>query len=511
MAGELTAPAAVSPTTARWAGYAAGAVAIAAGLLTLNHFLVGVFYDDGLYAGLAWALAHGWGYVHPNLPGTPSAVHYPPLFPLLLAPFFRVLPIAAAGFAGKVVSAACFVLASGLVAWHATRTRLLGESAPAWLAGAVVAAAALAIPVLTLLGVLFSEPFFALLLAGAVILADRPPLSWSPTRAALAAGALAALALLTRSIGVAAAGGMLLFAWRSRTPLPRLAWMALPVVAAGAAWGIWVVMHKGGIDPALAGDYGSYFETVRDAGLGALGSSTTDLGRPFGVLTLNWVPNFTVYYALGIPALSVGVYGLVLLARRSAVGWTLVFYLMILGLWPFPPDRFLWAVLPWLGLAWAAGAAALWQRAGRLLRVPLTVLILALSAGYLRYEVKGFAGHGWDRTARSISANFTELLPALDSLPTGSVLATDNEPLVWLATQRPAVPFYLFAYRGRQLLEPPPAYQRAYLERAGVTHVLLSGLSASGPQLDRLMGAYPGWLVAVRRWSGGRALFEVHR
>ena len=46
------------------------AVALAVGILALNQVLVGVFYDDGLYAGLATALASGLGYVHPNLPGT---------------------------------------------------------------------------------------------------------------------------------------------------------------------------------------------------------------------------------------------------------------------------------------------------------------------------------------------------------------------------------------------------------------------------------------------------------
>jgi hypothetical protein len=61
------------------AGLATAAATLAVGLLTLNQALVGVFYDDGLYAGLATALASGLGYVHPNLPGLPGAVHYPPL------------------------------------------------------------------------------------------------------------------------------------------------------------------------------------------------------------------------------------------------------------------------------------------------------------------------------------------------------------------------------------------------------------------------------------------------
>jgi hypothetical protein len=217
-----------------------------------------------------------------------------------------------------------------------------------------------------------------------------------------------------------------------------------------------------------------------------------------------------VYYALGIPALLIGLYGLVLLCLRSSVGWTLVCYFAILGLWPFPPDRFLWAVLPWLGLTWAAGALDLWQRTGRWTRVALALLVVALGGGYVRYEVRGFSHRWWDLSAASISENFAELLPALDSLPPGGVLATDNEPLVYLATARRAVPFYLFRYQGRQVLEPPPAFHRAYLERYGVTYVLLSGTgTASEGELRRLMAAYPTFLVPVRLWPGGRTLYEV--
>src|SRR5574342_103999 len=105
---------------------AAFAVALAGGALTLNHYLVGVFYDDGMYAGLAWALARGLGYVHPNLPGMPAAVHFPPLYPLLLAPLFGALPVSAAALAGKVLNVALAAGGAGLIAWHATRRELLG-------------------------------------------------------------------------------------------------------------------------------------------------------------------------------------------------------------------------------------------------------------------------------------------------------------------------------------------------------------------------------------------------
>jgi len=71
---------------------------------------------------------------------------------------------------------------------------------------------------------------------------------------------------------------------------------------------------------------------------------------------------------------------------------------------------------------------------------------------------------------------------------------------------------YLESYRGRELIRPTPAEQRAYLERMGVTHVLLaSATSPSAIELRALMGAYPAMFTAIYRWPDGRWLFAVSR
>ncbi|MGH7699130.1 MAG: hypothetical protein ACREMJ_01205, partial [Gemmatimonadales bacterium] len=152
------------------AGLAVAGVALAGGALALNTFLVGVFYDDGIYAALAVALARGAGYVHLNLPGAPAAVHYPPLYPLVLTPLFGLLPVGAAALAAKVLNLVLAAAAAGLIAWHAERLRLLGDEAPRGLAAAVVAVTALAIPVLAVQTALFSEPLFAALVALTIVL-----------------------------------------------------------------------------------------------------------------------------------------------------------------------------------------------------------------------------------------------------------------------------------------------------------------------------------------------------
>jgi hypothetical protein len=469
----------------------------------LNQALVGVFYDDGLYAGLATALAHGLHYAHPHLPGMPAAVHYPPLYPAVLAPLFGLLSVSAAAIAAKVLNLLLAALAAGLIAWHAARTELLDPAVPRWLAPALVAAAAVAIPVLATQSVLFAEPLFAVLLAAAVVFADRGASPWL-------VGTAAALALLTRSIGVAAGAGIACFLLERRAPWRGVAKTLVPLAAASAAWGLWVVTHEHGIDPALGLNYGSYGEILRQAGLSALGISAPDLPRPLEVIALGWIPVRWIYHVAAAASLGIGLYGLALLSRRSAVGFTLVFYLAILAIWPYPPDRFLWAVLPWLALAWTIGAIALWRI--RWLRVPVALLVVAVAGGYASYELRGFAGRWWGTQAQAISANFTELLPVVADLPAGAVVATDDEALVWLYTRRSAVPLYLERYQGRETIRPTAAEHRAYLERMGVTHVLLaSATSPSAGELRALIGAYPGWLTGVYRWSGGRWLFAVQR
>ena len=479
----------------------------------MNHALVGVFYDDGLYAGLATALSSGLGYIHPNLPSLPGAVHYPPLYPLVLAPLFGILNVQAAAIVGKVLNALLSAAAAGLLAWHATRTALLGPTTSRWVASAIVFAAAAAIPVLATQGVLFAEPLFGLLLVVAIIAADSYTPSVSQLKTPWIAGIAAALALLTRSIAIALVAGVCCFLLLRRAPRRVVAVVAVPGIVAALAWGLWVTTHARQIDPALALGYGTYFAHVSQAGLSAVAVNVPDLPRPLEALVFGWIPMRSLYVILATVSLGVGLYGLWLISRRSAIGISLVFYFIILAIWPYPPDRFLWAILPWLALIWAAGLFEIWRRwPARGVRVAVGLLGALVLGGYLDYEYRGFRGHWWDVQALSISSNFAELLPVVANLPDSAVVATDDEALVWLYARRHAVPLYLESYRGRDLIRPTPAEHRAYLERMHVTHILLaSATSPSAIELRALLGAYPNSLTAIYRWSDGRWLFAVNR
>jgi hypothetical protein len=448
------------------------------------------------------------------------------VYPLVLAPVFGLFSLDTAGVVAKVLNLLCAAAAAGLVAAHAVRARLLGARVPWWLPAVVVGAATAAVPVLTTQSVLFAEPLFALLLALTVACADRAG-EGSSRGWAIAAGCAAALTLLTRTIGVAAGIGAVAFvgwtAWRdgraataaeggvpagrSRTPISHAVAAAVPLAVAVTVWLAWTIVHRRGIDPALAINYGSYGEVLRQTGLGALGSSAVDLPRPLFAITLGWLPR-PVAIPLELAALAIGLYGLWLLLRRSSIAITLLGYLAILAIWPFPPDRFLWAVLPWLALIWVAGVVAL--LAHRWLRVPAAAVTLAAVVGFALYEFRNLPGRGWDRQAAAIGANFAELLPALRELPPDAVLAVDNESLVSLYTGRQAVPLFLYGYAGGRETRPTPAEQRAYLDRQHVTHVVLASASSpSAGELRALIAAYPGWLEPVHSWPGGRWIFAV--
>src|SRR5438552_2190723 len=297
---------------ARRAGVAAGLLALAGGALTLNHMLPGVFYDDGLYVRIAYALSHGLGYAHPHLPGYPAAGHFPPLHRLLLAPILRLLVL-------------------------------------------------------------------------------------------------------------------------RRAPWQRAALAGAPGFGAALGWGLWVARHRGGIDPGMATNYGSYFEVLKGAGLGVFWPSLRELPRPLGDLTLSWLPAAALYYAFAVAALAILVYGLALTVRRSSVGLTLLCYLAILAVWPFPVDRFVWAVLPWLGLAWFAAVLPLWQGSTlQRVRVPVALVAGAVAFGYVQLEARGLATRSWRAAPAYVSASAGEMLPWFATLPADAVIAADFEPLIWL-------------------------------------------------------------------------------
>lgn len=328
------------------------------------------FHDDCVYFVSAKSLASGNGYRIESLPGQPAQTKYTPLYPLLLALAWRLDP----EFPRNLTTAAwlswlAFPPALILLARYTPYMGLRG-----WRAWLLLVLVALNPYVIWFASQLLSELLFLALMFAAMILVERSRHRPQPVLA-LAAGAMAGLAYLSRSAGIALLPGAFLYLWlRGRR---RQAWCfagaMLPFIA---AWTGWARLHMASTtDLALIYyiDYAIYQRInvgLNDLHL-YLWKNADGLLLGLGSLVL---PKVTSSLALKILAEVIAVAmisGVVRLVKRGHARLYALFSLAnaaLLLIWHFPPDeRF---VLPMFPLALAGLITELEHFAG-LLRASL--------------------------------------------------------------------------------------------------------------------------------------------
>lgn len=279
---------------------------------------------------------------------------FPPVFPLLLAAAGATADIAR----GQWLVVGCLALALPLVYGWARQAGLARAAA------LVCVTLLLVLPWtwLRLLGVM-SETLFLLLTLAALCWPQRPERRGD----ALAFGVLAALAALTRSIGVlllaAWAIPHALAAWQARDlrRLQPVLWAALPLALALAAW--YGLRPGGAVDAHLA----IFHTRSLDA---------DKLAAAFSGLLRGWQEQFVIFR--GVSAVNDGVVGLLGIwclagtlwrCRQNCVdGWYVLLSLLLIWVWT----------------AWAA------EQTGRLL-FPLLPLLLVQGALLLPYTRRWLA------------------------------------------------------------------------------------------------------------------------
>lgn len=448
----------------------AGLVVFAAALWAQHGGMVGVFFDDGVYVSLARALATGQGYVNGHLPDPFPGVHYPPLYPWALSLLWRLWPEFPANAAlFQLFDALCLGLAAWGIAVHARRLPLPPPvRVPLTVAGLV------AFPMLAIVGVRFSEPLFLALAVAALLLGERADRSW---QVALAAGGVAGLAALTRSIGVAVAAGVVVGYVVRGSPRQAL-WAAVGAMALLAPWSVWVFQHAAAVPDVLGANYGTYGGELTAAGLGAV-FSTHALGvlLPLAGVLLPPLPPLIWYGLAGVLGLLLVWGGIAAWRHAPALVAALVVYVLIAALWPYAPDRFVWAVFPWLLLLLAMGFRAAWRRTGvvpvRMGVAGLTLVVV--TAGVIR-EYGSLSTRRFTQSAVLISVPMRLLstVVAIET-PPDAVIAVADEALMALYSGRRAVPAQLFAWEGRTTRELNPVDTRAALCALGVDFIAVTG------------------------------------
>lgn len=353
------------------------------GALRMVPGVVGVIDDDAVYAVTARALADGEGYRLVNLPGAPAQTKYPILYPAMIAPAAAMAAgtdeaIEAMQWATVAIGAIAIALAYLYCVRFGVSTR-----APAF-ASCLLAASA---PnVLFYCGQTLSELPFLLWWVAALWAAEtRLRATGRSPAGEFLTGVMLGLPVLCRTAGVVLPVVALVLLLRARRPV---VWVAAGVAAAVAPWFLWVVAASPGGGDAMIAYQTDYWGWWRSHA--SLTVPTTNLATAFvSLLHIEFEAFARAVYARTDAARWVlGCIGalpwVVVLWRSRSMALlpiTLLAYLVLLCAWPWPPDRFLVPMLPFLGamslqqLAWLAPA-----RPAKMLAA--TVLVAAVASNY---------------------------------------------------------------------------------------------------------------------------------
>jgi hypothetical protein len=227
-----------------FAGFcAAAAVFFAVYLLRLDR-IVGLFVDDSWYALLAKSLATGQGYQLINSPSPGILPVYPPVYPFLLSLVYRLWPDFPnnAMLLKSVSVAAMFVV--GVASYkHFNRDRQWPQ-----LLSLICALTVTLMPGLVFLATssAMSECVFTCFQLLAVLViesAARTEDAKTETRNAILGGVLAAVAFLTRSIGLAVIGAGFIYLLKERK-WKSAAVFALAVMIVAGPWTLYSRNHQ---------------------------------------------------------------------------------------------------------------------------------------------------------------------------------------------------------------------------------------------------------------------------
>ncbi|MGQ0643379.1 MAG: hypothetical protein ACT4P6_21750 [Gemmatimonadaceae bacterium] len=483
-----------------WCAIVLAAAACLAVVFAITPHPAGVFQDDGAYVVLAKALAEGNGYHYINLPNAPGATHFPPLYPLLLAGLWKIGPEFPANvqmfkFANAlllgVATAGAFVFAR----------RKLGMDTG--IAAFAAAAACISAPLVGIARMVLSEPTFLAVLLPMLFLVERSAdKGGGGARSAVFAGLAGGALGLLRTLGVflvPATAFVLVTRRRWRDAAIVLACGALVL----APWQLWSAAHADALATPIAGKYGSYsswlIDGMREGGPAYVATvfrenaefTGTFLAGSFGLATAPMAAR----YALVIAVLVFLAFGARELWRRVPV--TTVFlaaYLVVVLVWPFPPDRFYWGIWPLLVFAFAVGVRTAWQSTLITPRVPRLLVAAVVTPMVLLYVgpqvlgtsrpwVWGIQGIMTDRSRPIVQWVNSYTRP-------NDIVATEDDVMVYLYTGRITVP--VGAFTPREHVDP----QTREFTRASV---------------QTLIQAYPvRWLIPVT-WQGIQASADLSR
>lgn len=340
---------------------------------------IGQWQDDGIYLTTSKSLAEGHGYRRPELPGEPWQTKYPVLYPLLLSAVWRFRPDFPANVAViRILHGVLTFL--GLTFCHLAlrRTwRMSDLTAGAASVAAVVSAGWMGVTKTPMSEALFL-PLMGLALWMAAPTADdaadgrKQRTAWGR---ALLGGLAAAAAYLTRTIGVALIASLVI-SWLWQRRWREAAVCAVLGAAAITGWRAWAASAEAAnaanpVRQALGYELNYGLWAPRDIATAARVSSQNTAAIAYAIYDSLLQPPLDgtdekrlrgEISAIPIYAPMIATTALFLLgaafvfsSRVPAIHVFLALYLLLTAVWPFPPNRFVLVIYPFITAGIAAG------------------------------------------------------------------------------------------------------------------------------------------------------------
>ncbi len=360
---------------------------------------LGHLHEDSVFWMTAGSLAQGHGYRIMSLPEQPWQTKYPPLLPLYLSLVWRIAPRFPQNLPLATLFCWMWMPVWLALAWRALRD--LGvERGPALAFCFLMAVSSVAIKFSLSIA---TEMMFSALWLGSVAILPRA----RSVRVALAAGALAGAAYLTKTAALPLlVAAPLYFVLRRRYRLAVA--VAAGMLPAVAGWNLWMHAHMGRPSDPLLIYYTDYFRyqlyNIDFRMVPSLLAKNGDaLLQSVGQLLIgptDVVPERMALMALIHPAMRIvcvlaiaGWY--IRVRRRGMTPYDLFacFYVPLLLVWHYPPnERFLFPLMPVL----LAGCWEGMRAAGALLanRIPVRRAIsVTLAAAVCSWMALGWLGY----------------------------------------------------------------------------------------------------------------------
>lgn len=407
------------------------------------------YHDDSVYMVTARALAHGEGYRISSLPDAIYQTKYPPVYPAVLALLWMVFPNFPANIVAFKLASAAFAAMWIWATYRLCRRMRLSPVAAAWICFAALAArwsvllSTLALP---------DTLFWFLCTWGALLILDLSESDRDHRLRIVAAAAIVAAAVLTRSVGIAlipAAVAAFLLRRRFRLAIA----FGASAGALIAPWVLWQHVHRAPVDRVLA-----YYSKACYAGgtimsigweraLNVIVTNIFMMAAGFQVLTGASVSmaGFLASVILSILVLR----GIAAEFRAHSCFIPLWFaaYSLTLIAWVWLPVRYEAPLLP-LGLIWVVKSVQGLQRE-RLKAVTTGVLIgAAIYSAALTFatELRLY------RPPASANVDAAEEFRNLSDLAhwvsehveQGAVVAANIDPAVYLLTGRKSIRLYTY-------------------------------------------------------------------